>query len=150
MGTNENKNMNESAPATPGLVTIPGGGTGGITITGGNGGGSISIPPPFAQDILLIEHTRVAGTTHVDDIDEMVAKLHVDDKLKLQREKDNMVDKYAILILSNGKKLGYVSADCNEILARLMDAGKALFAKLTQMERVGHWHKLSIEIYMSD
>ena len=150
MNTSENENTNNPASAMPGLITIPGGGAGGITIAGGNGDGSISIPPPFAQDILLIPHTRVAGTTHVEDIDELVAKLKVDDKLKLQREKDNMVDKFAILILSNGKKLGYVSADCNEILARLMDAGKALFAKITQMELVGHWHKLSIEIYMSD
>ncbi len=113
-------------------------------------GAGLSIPMPFEQKITLIPDTRVAGTTHIDNIDEIVAGLKVDDELELLRERDNRIDAYAIRVRAHGVPIGYICADCNEILARLMDGGKKLSAKLTSIEKVGRWNKLGLEVYLDD
>ena len=87
-------------------------------------GGELSIPKPFERDIFLFD-TYVAGTTHVDGIEELEPHLNVDDKLDFFRETDNQYDKQAIAIKNNdGVKIGYVSKQDNAIFSRLMDAGK--------------------------
>lgn len=88
------------------------------------GGG---LAAPFAKEIFLLE-TQVAGTSHFSSR-ENEPTLAVNDSLILRRELNNPHDPLAILILTeSGEKLGYVPRDRNEILARLMDAGKFLFA----------------------
>ena len=47
-------------------------------------------------------------------------------------------------------KIGFVPADCNEVLARLMDGGKALSGKLTGKEKLGTWNKLHMEVSLDD
>ena len=57
--------------------------------------------------------------------------------LTLQRE-DNKFDSNAILILNEDKKkLGYVPEKDNIVFARLMDVGKFLKAKITQISQKG-------------
>jgi hypothetical protein len=59
-------------------------------------------------------------------------------KLTLRREPSNAHDALAIeVLLMDGYKLGYVPMPRNPVLARLMDAGKALIAEIVQ---VGEWH----------
>lgn len=69
--------------------------------------------------------------------------------LELRREKKNIVDAYAIRVMSKGVHIGYICADCNEILARLMDGGKSLEARLTSIEKIGNWNKLGLEVYLT-
>lgn len=113
-------------------------------------GSSLSVPVPFQNKIVLIEDTRVAGTTHVHGIDAIVDKLSVDACLRLEREPSNLADAWAIKVYAETECIGYVPADCNELLARLMDGGKALSAKLTGKEKVGTWNKLHMEVSLDD
>ena len=113
-------------------------------------GTSLSVPMPFQNKIVLIEDTRVAGTTHIRGIDEIVEKLETDADLRLVREPDNLADSWAIRVYSGEERIGYVPADCNEVLARLMDGGKALSAKLTGKEKLGTWNKLHMEVSLDD
>jgi len=69
---------------------------------------------------------------------------------RMVREPANKFDKFAIEIFFEDYKLGYVPAAQNEIVARLMDAGKMFFCKLIQKEWRGSWLKLETEIYMKD
>ena len=153
--------MNESATEIHGDAAATGGTSGGgilpintdgmfIDTASSNGQNGLSLPLPFQQKIVLIPNTRVAGTTHVQNIDEIVEGLNIDDVLELLREKENTADPYAILVLSKGVKIGYICADCNEILARLMDGGKSLEARLTSIEKIGNWNKLGLEVYLND
>ena len=113
-------------------------------------GGGLSIPKPFERDIFLFD-TFVAGTTHIEGIDELAAYLNIGDKLDFFREPDNPYDPRAIVIrTANGVKIGYVPKDDNAVFSRLMDAGKLLFGKITTKETKGKWHKIRIDIYLHE
>ena len=107
------------------------------------------LPMPFTREIFLIE-THVAGTTHVP-IKDVEPVLSENDLLVFQREPDNKHDKLAIRIHDrDGHKLGYVPRDNNEILARLMDAGKLVFGKLHAKTWHGTWLKLKIQVFLRE
>lgn len=113
-------------------------------------GGDLSIPKPFEQDIFLFE-THVAGTTHVEGIEELEPHLNVDDKLDFFREANNQHDHQAIVIKnSDGVKIGYVPKQDNVIFSRLMDAGKLLFGRITAKEMRGEWLNIKIKVYLHE
>jgi len=110
----------------------------------------ISIPKPFEKDIFLFD-TYVAGTTHIEGIEELEPHLNVDDRLEFFREPDNRYDKQAIVIKTvDGVKIGYVPKQDNVIFARLMDAGKLLFGKITSKEKKGSWVKIYIKVFLHE
>lgn len=112
--------------------------------------GGLSIPKPFERDIFLFD-TYVAGTTHIKGIEELEPHLNIDDRLEFFREPDNQYDKQAIVIkTADGVKIGYVPQNDNVVFARLMDAGKLLFGKITSKEKKGSWVKLSIKVYLHE
>ncbi len=112
--------------------------------------GEISIPKPFEQDIFLFD-TYVAGTIHIEGIEELEAHLLEDDRLEFFREPDNQYDKQAIVIKTvDGVKIGYVPRQDNAIFARLMDAGKLLFGKITSKEKKGAWVKIYIKVFLRE
>ncbi len=56
-----------------------------------------------------------------------------------------------MLITEDGKKVGYVPEKDNIIFSRLMDAGKLLSAKVTDIKERSHEFKqISIGIYLID
>ncbi len=113
-------------------------------------GASLSVPIPFQNKIVLVEDMRVAGTTHVHGIDEIAERLEIDANLRLEREPGNLADVWAIKVFAGDDRIGFVPADYNEVLARLMDGGKALSARLTGKEKTGTWNKLHMEVSLDD
>lgn len=129
------------------LVKTSGGGLVGL-LHGKNG--EILIPKPFEKDIFLFD-TYVAGTTHIEGVEELEPHLNVDDRLEFFREPDNRYDKQAIVIKTiDGVKIGYVPKQDNVIFARLMDAGKLLFGKITSKEKKGSWVKIYIKVFLHE
>ena len=112
--------------------------------------GELVIPKPFERDIFLFD-TYVAGTTHVEGIEELEQYLNIEDKLDFFREPDNQYDKQAIVIKTeDGVKIGYVPKQDNVIFARLMDAGKLLFGRISAKEKKGSWVKINIKVYLHE
>lgn len=112
--------------------------------------GELVIPKPFEKDIFLFD-TYVAGTTHIEGIEELEQYLNIEDKLDFFREPDNKYDEQAIMIKTvNGVKIGYVPRQDNVIFARLMDAGKLLFGRISAKEKKGNWIKISIKVYLHE
>lgn len=71
--------------------------------------GEITISKPFEKDVFLFD-TYIAGTTHIEGIEELEPHLNIDDRLQFFRELDNPHDSEAIVIkTSDGIKIGYVS-----------------------------------------
>ncbi len=123
----------------PGVVGLMHGATGGLTI-----------PKPFEQEIFLFD-TYIAGTTFVEGIEDISNHLASDDKLDFFREPDNPYDSKAIVIRTlNGVKIGYVPKADNLIFARLMDAGKLLFGKISDRDIKGNWVKIDIKVYLKE
>ncbi|MDR0486127.1 MAG: HIRAN domain-containing protein [Elusimicrobiota bacterium] len=110
----------------------------------------IDMPKPFERDIFLFE-TYAAGTGYVENIEEIETSLKIDDKLSFFREPKNPHDSKAIVIKNAaGAKIGYVPKSDNEIFARLMDAGKLLFARVKSKELNGNWLNLEIKVYLRE
>ena len=114
------------------------------------GTSTLSVPMPFESRIVLCESVRIAGTSHAPDIDATMRQMPDEARLDLVREPDNQADSWAIRVEHDGKKIGYVPADKNEVLARLMDGGKALSGKLVSRELRGTWWNVHMEVYLID
>ena len=113
-------------------------------------GGQLTIPKPFEKDIFLFD-TYVAGTTHIEGIEELAEHLNIDDRLDFFREPDNPYDKKAIVIKTvNGVKIGYVPKADNVVFSRLMDAGKLLFGKISRKEIKGSWVKIDLKLFLHE
>ena len=113
-------------------------------------GGNIAIPKPFEREIFLFD-THVAGTGHIEGIEELEPHMHEGDRLDFFREPDNPYDAQAIMIKnSDGIKIGYVPKADNVIFARLMDAGKLLFGRITSKEMQGAWLKIGIKVFLQE
>ena len=116
-------------------------------VQGATGQGGALVP--FAREILLVE-CQIAGTSYrgfkTDD-----GGLAPGMALVLKREPANAHDGLAIMVFSEaGTHLGYVPRAKNEALARLMDAGKWLVAKLASKRWQGDWLLAEMHIYLRD
>jgi hypothetical protein len=128
------------------IITTDGGGIIGLI----HGGGGVTLPKPFERDIYLFD-THVAGTSHIEGIEELEPFLNIDDKLEFFREPDNAYDPKAIVIkTADGVKVGYVPEKDNVIFARLMDAGKLLFGRIASKKFEGKWLKMEIKIFLHE
>ncbi len=103
---------------------------------------------PLVTEIHLFD-TFVAGTSYLQD-ESVLDDVAVGDKLHLRRE-ENKFDEKAILVLDEkNRKLGYIPEKDNLVFSRLMDAGKLLMAKITDIEIKGSFTQISIGIYLVD
>ncbi|MEW6414019.1 MAG: HIRAN domain-containing protein [Pseudomonadota bacterium] len=76
-------------------------------------------------------------------------QLRVGDALTLVREPDNPHDPRAVRVEWRGHKLGYVPRRENADVARLMDRGQALSARITRLAEVRDpWSRVRFEIVM--
>ena len=122
-----------------------------------HGAGGLDVPMPFERDILVLE-SYIAGTSHVEGIEEIAKALKIGEELDLFRQPDNDYDDKAILVKTKaGVKLGYIKKAQNEVMARLMDAGKSFWACISDKEILegswrseDHWVKISIKVYMHE
>ena len=102
------------------------------------------------QHEILLFDSYIAGTTNIKD-ESVFDDLRRGQKLTLQREPDNRFDERSIIVLDGqGRKLGYIPEKDNEVFARLMDAGKLLKAKITDIKQKGSFTQISIGIYLVD
>lgn len=87
----------------------------------------------------------------IEGMEELGLNLNAGDRLDFFREPDNPHDRRAIAIkCADGVKIGYVPKADNVIFARLMDAGKLLFGRITSKEMQGSWLKIAVKIYLHE
>lgn len=110
-----------------------------------SGGISIDV---FAKEIVVLE-CLVAGTSF-RKLDKVDNELDKKVKLTMKREADNKFDNFAIALWFNQTKVGYVPREKNEVIARLMDAGKEFYATIQAKEYEGNWLKLEIQVLLND
>ena len=64
---------------------------------------------------------------------EAVAKFKQGQKIDLLRDETNIHDRFAIRVMDEGRKIGYVSAFENIVLANMMDQGVQLDAQISEV-----------------
>jgi hypothetical protein len=106
---------------------------------------SINVMP---KEILVLE-SIVAGTSF-RKLGKVEKQLQSRVKLALKREADNEYDEFAIALYFDKEKIGYIPKAKNEVIARLMDAGKQFYAVLEAKEWEGNWLRLDIKVYLKD
>lgn len=105
---------------------------------------------PFSKEIFLQEIT-IAGTGYCDEIDRLSPKLVPNTVLSLKRDPKNKHDELAIEVLFENIRIGWVPRTQNNVVARLMDAGKNLLARVTKTHTESDmWISIECEMYMID
>lgn len=124
------------------LVLVPGHA---ISVIGGHG---LTVPVPLAQCIELL-HCEIAGTGHhcTKDTGRSLADGGC---LALVREPENPHDEDAVAIHLAGRRVGYIPRRHNTVLARLLDAGKCLRARVEQVSGrdAGAWLAVQVVVEM--
>jgi len=87
-------------------------------------------PPAWgAEAVIVVQRSPIAGFRH-HDAAETWRHLTVGDRLQLVREGDNPYDANAVRVEWRGVKLGYIPQRDNAAVARQMDRGAALEARV--------------------
>ncbi|MBK8845582.1 MAG: HIRAN domain-containing protein [Bacteroidetes bacterium] len=70
--------------------------------------------------------------------------------LELVREPGNKHDEFAVALHFNSKKIGFVPAESNEMLARLIDIGTPqMMVEITHLKtEAAYWEQVAIAIYV--
>lgn len=110
-----------------------------------------AMPAPFAQPVMIVERTRIVGVKEYMGDDDAGSRVSEGMQLELRREASNRDDPFSVRVMGpEGLLLGYLSADIDEIIARLMDAGKRLYCKVVEVDGVYSWYKIWVEVYLDD
>ena len=108
------------------------------------------LPMPFEKTVFLTE-CHLAGTAEIDDMLVKTQDVEQGSPIALKRTATDAQDEKAVAALTVGGALvGYVPRRYAAVMARLMDAGKALSAKVTEKSLEGHWLDLAISIDMKE
>ncbi len=104
-----------------------------------------------AQPICVVEDTTVAGTRHVAGMAELAQNYRSGERFSLVRDAANNFDPWAVEVRDKANnRIGYVSCECNEFVARLLDGGKSVEGRLDACEQIGAWTRLAMGVYLND
>lgn len=112
------------------------------------GAGNAGAQQPVAEAKVYLQSSRLAGFKYYEGR-RLWPQLKTGDALKLVREADNPYDGNAIGVEWRGHKLGHVPRADNAALARFMDHGQKLEARITALpkeKRRGRW--IEFEVYL--
>lgn len=105
---------------------------------------------PFQHEIFLQDIT-VAGTGYCEQIEEVFPKLAPNMVLRLQRDPTNEHDELAIGVWHDQIRIGWVPRKQNEVVARLMDAGKNICLRVSALNvETDHWKHIDAKMFMID
>ena len=108
------------------------------------------LPIPFEQTIFLTK-CHIAGTEEIDDILVKAQDAVAGAELTLRREAKDAEDAQAVAVLAKDDVLlGYLPRRHSAVMARLMDAGKRLSAKVAGKEQMDHWLDITVSIEMKE
>ena len=110
-----------------------------LVLTGGASAESIRI---------LVQSSPLAGSQYYA-LAQVWPQLRPGDRLTLTREPDNRHDRNAVRVDWNGQPLGYVPRAENRAVARAIDAGEVLEARVARLrDDPNPWRRVEVEVYL--
>ncbi len=97
---------------------------------------------------ILVQSSPLAGSQYYA-VNKVWTAIQLGDRLTLTREPDNRHDRNAIRIEWNGQQLGYVPRAENRAVARALDAGETLEARVSKLRNdPDPWQRVEFEVYL--
>ena len=97
---------------------------------------------------ILVQSSPLAGFQYYAG-KAMWDEMHEGDALTLVREPDNVYDARAVRVEWQGRKLGYVPRRDNAAVARMLDNGTAMNARITRLTKSRNpWQRILFEVYV--
>ena len=105
--------------------------------------------PCAAESVkILVQSSPLAGS-HFYAVAPVWDEIRLGDKLTLTREPGNRHDPNAIRVDWNGQQLGYVPRAENRTVARAMDSGERLEARVSKLRTDPNpWRRVEFEVYL--
>jgi hypothetical protein len=94
---------------------------------------ALAPPPTAAEALFLVQRSPLAGIRHYEAT-EVWRELSTGDRLDMVREPGNPHDPNAVRIDWRGRKLGYLPRTDNAAVARQLDRGAALEARVAHLK----------------
>lgn len=111
--------------------------------------GLIAALPAGAESVkILVQSSPLAGSQYYA-VSKVWDQIRPGDRLTLTREPDNRHDRNAIRVDWNGQQLGYVPRAENRSVARALDAGEKLEARVSKLrDDPDPWRRVEFEVYL--
>ena len=107
-----------------------------------------SMPGAQVSARILVQNSPLAGFQYYQG-KELWAQMKIGDELSLTREPDNPHDPLAVRVDWNGHKLGYVPRKENETVARQLDRGNLLQARIVRLTKHRDpWKRIEFEVFL--
>ena len=111
--------------------------------------GLVLAPCASAESIrILVQSSPLAGSQYYA-VSRVWNEIRPGDRLTLTREADNRHDRNAVRVDWNGQQIGYVPRAENRAVARALDAGEALEARVAKLrDDANPWRRVELEVYL--
>lgn len=107
--------------------------------------------PVAFQQVVFLTTCHLAGTNEIADIRGMIDGIKDGEPLVLHRTTTDAADARAVsVVTTSGILIGYVPRRYGAVVARLMDAGKLLSAKLIGRDCDEQWADITVAIEMRE
>ena len=105
--------------------------------------------PAHAESIkMLVQNSPLAGSQFYA-VAKVWNEIRIGDRLTLTREPDNRHDRNAVRVDWKGQQLGYIPRKENRAVARALDAGERLEARVTKLrDDPDPWQRVEFEVYL--
>lgn len=109
----------------------------------------VLVPFASAESIrILVQSSPLAGSQYYA-MAEVWHLIRPGDRLTLEREPDNRHDRNAVRVDWNGQQIGYVPRAENRAVARALDQGEILEARVARLrDDPNPWRRVEIEVYL--
>ena len=109
----------------------------------------VAITAPAQNPAEIVVQVSLTAGLRYHEAKAVWDQMQIGDVLTLVREPDNPYDARAVRVEWNGHKLGYIPRIENEAVARQMDRGNALQARITRLTYYrNHRRKLELEVFL--
>jgi hypothetical protein len=111
---------------------------------------ALTVPPVRGGEAIrvLVQSSPLAGSQYYA-ASALWSQIRTGDRLTLVREADNRHDRNAVRVDWNGQQLGYVPRAENRAVARALDAGERLEARVSRMRQdPDPWRRLEFEVFL--
>lgn len=105
---------------------------------------------PLATKEIRLSSPYIAGFQYYRGI-EMEQMLKENDSLILKREPQNPHDCYAIEVYNGSIKLGYLPREENKVIARIMDQGMTVKARIIKIKPEEHpYRRIKVNVFYEE